>query len=128
MLLAAAAAGVEHIDTAQFYGAGTVNQLIREALHPYPDDLAIVSKVGARRDAGGALLRPSGQVSTEEPVRGEAAGDGGAVQPAAIVTADTATAVNQLSRCCWRWTGRSVSRQSTGPGAPLSYTLAMTRV
>jgi pyridoxine 4-dehydrogenase len=58
VLLAAAAAGVNHIDTAQFYGAGTVNELIREALYPYPDGLAIVSKVGARGDAGGTLLRP----------------------------------------------------------------------
>ena len=50
VLRAAVAAGVDHIDTAQYYGPGTVNQLIREALHPYPDDLAIVSKVAARRD------------------------------------------------------------------------------
>jgi pyridoxine 4-dehydrogenase len=48
---------VNHIDTAQFYGTGTVNELIREALYPYPDGLAIVSKVAARRDAGDALLR-----------------------------------------------------------------------
>jgi pyridoxine 4-dehydrogenase len=48
---------VDHIDTAQYYGPGTVNELIREALYPYPDNLAIVSKVAARRDAGGALLR-----------------------------------------------------------------------
>jgi pyridoxine 4-dehydrogenase len=57
VLGAAVAAGVDHIDTAQFYGAGTVNELIREALYPYPDGLAIVSKVGARREAGGALPR-----------------------------------------------------------------------
>jgi pyridoxine 4-dehydrogenase len=57
VLRAAVAAGVDHIDTAQYYGAGTVNELIRDALHPYPDRLAIVSKVAARRDAGGALLR-----------------------------------------------------------------------
>src|SRR5258706_4651149 len=57
VLRGAVAAGVDHIDTAQFYGAGTVNELIREALYPYPDSLAIVSKVAARRDAGGALLR-----------------------------------------------------------------------
>jgi pyridoxine 4-dehydrogenase len=56
VLGAAVAAGVDHIDTAQFYGAGAVNELIREALYPYPDGLAIVSKVGARRDADGALL------------------------------------------------------------------------
>jgi pyridoxine 4-dehydrogenase len=57
VLRAAVAAGVDHIDTAQFYGAGTVNELIRAALYPYPDGLAIVSKVAARRDADGAVLR-----------------------------------------------------------------------
>ena len=57
VLRAAVAAGVDHIDTAQYYGPGTVNQLIREALHPYPDGLAIVSKVAARRDADGTLRR-----------------------------------------------------------------------
>jgi pyridoxine 4-dehydrogenase len=57
VLRAAVAAGVDHIDTAQYYGPGTVNELIREALYPYPAGLAIVSKVAARRDAGGALLR-----------------------------------------------------------------------
>jgi pyridoxine 4-dehydrogenase len=54
VLRAAVAAGVDHIDTAQFYGAGTVNELIREALYPYPDGLAIVSKVAGR---DGAELR-----------------------------------------------------------------------
>jgi aryl-alcohol dehydrogenase-like predicted oxidoreductase len=57
VLRAAVAAGVDHIDTAQYYGAGTVNELIREALYPYPDALAMVSKVAARRDGDGALLR-----------------------------------------------------------------------
>src|ERR1700735_5023288 len=56
VLRAAAAAGGDPIDTAQNYGAGTVNELIREALYPYPDGLAIVSKVAAP-DARGALLR-----------------------------------------------------------------------
>jgi pyridoxine 4-dehydrogenase len=46
--------GVDHIDTAQFYGPNVANQLIREALHPYPDGLALVSKVGSRRDDTGA--------------------------------------------------------------------------
>jgi pyridoxine 4-dehydrogenase len=45
--------GINHIDTAQFYGPDVANELIREALHPYPDDLALVSKVGARRDDQG---------------------------------------------------------------------------
>lgn len=48
--------GVNHIDTAQFYGPNVANELIREALHPYPADLALVSKVGARRDETGAWL------------------------------------------------------------------------
>jgi len=48
--------GVNHIDTAQFYGPNVSNELIREALHPYPADLALVSKVGARRDDAGRWL------------------------------------------------------------------------
>jgi pyridoxine 4-dehydrogenase len=46
-------AGVNHIDTAQYYGPNVSNELIREALYPYPEDLVIVSKVGAVRDAAG---------------------------------------------------------------------------
>jgi len=48
--------GINHIDTADFYGPHVTNQLIREALRPYPDDLHIVSKVGAGRDARGGWL------------------------------------------------------------------------
>jgi aryl-alcohol dehydrogenase-like predicted oxidoreductase len=48
--------GVDHIDTAQFYGPDVANELIREALHPYPTNLALVSKVGARRDDQGGWL------------------------------------------------------------------------
>jgi pyridoxine 4-dehydrogenase len=48
--------GVDHIDTAQYYGPDVANELIREALHPYPGTLALVSKVGARRDASGGWL------------------------------------------------------------------------
>jgi pyridoxine 4-dehydrogenase len=43
--------GVNHIDTSDFYGPHVTNQIIREALHPYPDDLVIVTKIGARRGA-----------------------------------------------------------------------------
>ena len=53
--------GVNHIDTAQYYGPDVANELIREALHPYPDDLVLVTKVGAIRDAAGgwpAAQRP----------------------------------------------------------------------
>jgi pyridoxine 4-dehydrogenase len=49
--------GVDHIDTAQYYGPAVANELIRAALSPYPDGLALVSKVGARRDESGAVLR-----------------------------------------------------------------------
>ena len=49
----AIAAGVNHIDTSDFYGPHVTNQLIKKALHPYPQDLCIVTKVGARRDAKG---------------------------------------------------------------------------
>ncbi|WP_111494263.1 aldo/keto reductase family oxidoreductase [Marinobacter bohaiensis] len=48
--------GVNHIDTSDFYGPHVTNRLIREALHPYTDDLTIVTKVGARRDAEGQWL------------------------------------------------------------------------
>jgi aryl-alcohol dehydrogenase-like predicted oxidoreductase len=47
--------GVNHIDTAQYYGPDVVNELIREALYPYPGDLVLVSKVGARRDQRGGI-------------------------------------------------------------------------
>ncbi|MCW2572553.1 MAG: putative oxidoreductase, aryl-alcohol dehydrogenase like protein [Frankiales bacterium] len=56
VLRATVDSGINHLDTAQYYGPGVVNELIRKALHPYPDDLAIVSKVAARRDETGAVL------------------------------------------------------------------------
>src|SRR5258707_8277030 len=59
VLQAAVTAGVDHIDTAQYYGPGAVNDLIRDALYPYPGGLVIVSKVAVRRDDSGAV-RPSG--------------------------------------------------------------------
>jgi pyridoxine 4-dehydrogenase len=49
VLREAVASGVNHIDTSDYYGPYVTNQLIREALHPYPDDLVIVTKIGARR-------------------------------------------------------------------------------
>ena len=57
VLRRAADLGVDHIDTAQFYGPDVANELIRAALHPYRAGLALVSKVGARRDAAGRVLR-----------------------------------------------------------------------
>lgn len=52
----AVAAGVNHIDTSDFYGPHITNQLIKKALHPYADDLVIVTKLGARRDEKGGWL------------------------------------------------------------------------
>lgn len=48
--------GVDHIDTSQFYGPDVVNELIRDALYPYPEHLKLVTKVGARRDETGGWL------------------------------------------------------------------------
>ena len=56
VLREAVAAGVDHIDTSDFYGPHVTNQLIREALSPYPGDLVIVTKIGARRGADGSWL------------------------------------------------------------------------
>jgi pyridoxine 4-dehydrogenase len=53
VLREAVASGITHIDTAETYGPRVVNELIREALHPYPDGLLIATKVGGRRDAQG---------------------------------------------------------------------------
>jgi pyridoxine 4-dehydrogenase len=48
--------GVDHIDTSQYYGPDVVNELIRDTLHPYPEQLKLVTKVGARRDGEGNWL------------------------------------------------------------------------
>src|SRR5512135_2242708 len=48
--------GVDHIDTSQYYGPDVVNELIRDALHPYPQQLKLVTKVGGRRDETGNWL------------------------------------------------------------------------
>jgi len=56
VLREAVGAGVNHIDTSDYYGPFVVNEIIREALHPYPADLTIVTKVGARRGDDGSWL------------------------------------------------------------------------
>lgn len=56
VLRAAVESGVDHIDTSDYYGPHITNQIIREALHPYRDDLVIVTKIGARRGEGGSWL------------------------------------------------------------------------
>ncbi len=56
VLRAAVASGVDHIDTSDFYGPHITNQIIREALHPYPGDLVIVTKISARRGSDGSWI------------------------------------------------------------------------
>lgn len=56
VLHTAVESGVDHIDTSDFYGPHVTNQIIREALHPYRDDLVIVTKVGAKREPDGSWL------------------------------------------------------------------------
>jgi aryl-alcohol dehydrogenase-like predicted oxidoreductase len=56
VLREAVASGVNHIDTSDFYGPHVTNRLIREALHPYPEELVIVTKIGARRGPEGSWL------------------------------------------------------------------------
>jgi pyridoxine 4-dehydrogenase len=56
VLREAVPAASNHIDTSDFYGPHVTNQIIREALHPYPDDLVIVTKVGARRGEDGSWI------------------------------------------------------------------------
>jgi aryl-alcohol dehydrogenase-like predicted oxidoreductase len=57
VLRAAVAAGVDHIDTSDFYGPHVTNEIIREALHPYPTGLTIVTKIGGKRGPDGSWLK-----------------------------------------------------------------------
>ena len=66
VLREAVAQGVNHIDTSDFYGPHVTNQIIREALHPYPDDLVIVTKISARRGADASWI-PA--MSPQEPTQ-----------------------------------------------------------
>lgn len=68
VLREAVAQGINHIDTSDFYGPHVTNRLIRDALHPYPDELLIVTKIGARRDAQGAWLPAMSAAELEQAV------------------------------------------------------------
>jgi len=61
-------AGVDHIDTSDFYGPHITNEIIREALHPYRDDLLIVTKIGARRGADASWLPAFSKAELEQAV------------------------------------------------------------
>ncbi|OUL32028.1 oxidoreductase [Nostoc sp. RF31YmG] len=68
VLREAIALGINHIDTSDFYGPHITNQIIRQALHPYPDDLVIVTKVGARRSDDGSWAPASSRQELTEAV------------------------------------------------------------
>ena len=69
VLREAVASGVNHIDTSDFYGPHVTNHLIREALHPYPDDLVIVTKIGARRGEDASWLPAFSPEALRQAVR-----------------------------------------------------------
>ena len=69
VLRQAVEAGIDHIDTSDFYGPFVVNELIREALAPYPAELALVSKIGARRDDKGGWLPAYSEGELKQAVR-----------------------------------------------------------
>src|SRR4030095_9649616 len=68
VLREAVSSGVNHIDTSDYYGPHINNQLIREPLYPYPSDLVIVTKIGARRGEGGSWLPASSPVELIQAV------------------------------------------------------------
>jgi pyridoxine 4-dehydrogenase len=68
VLREAVSSGVNHIDTSDYYGPYITNQLIREALHPYPDDLVIVTKIGARRGEDASWLPASSPAALRQAV------------------------------------------------------------
>src|ERR1700685_4342164 len=68
VLREAVASGVNHIDTSDFYGPHITNQIIREALHPYPKDLIIVTKVGALRGADASWMPAFGREEVTQAV------------------------------------------------------------
>ena len=70
VLREAVSLGINHIDTADFYGPRVTNEIIKEALHPYPDDLHLVTKVGAMRDAEGNWPHARSPEQLREQVHG----------------------------------------------------------
>src|ERR1700727_2514601 len=62
------ALGITHIDTSDYYGPYVTNEIIKEALHPYPQDLRIVTKVGAGRDADGGWPSALGPAELRQAV------------------------------------------------------------
>jgi aryl-alcohol dehydrogenase-like predicted oxidoreductase len=93
--------GVDHIDTAQYYGPGVANELIREALHPYPGTLALVSKVGARRDGSGAGCPTTNPISCGAESRTTCAASAPGSWPPSTCGSSTARAQASGSTASW---------------------------
>lgn len=68
VLRAAVDSGINHIDTSDFYGPHVTNRIIREALSPYPEDLVLVTKIGARRGSDGSWLRDTSPAELTQAV------------------------------------------------------------
>ena len=108
VLREAVARGVNHIDTSDFYGPHVTNQIIREALHPYPDDLVIVTKVGARRGADASWIPAFSRRRADA---------GGARQPAQPRASTRST--SSICASCSASTGRPRARsRRRSPSSP----------
>ena len=93
--------GVDHIDTAQYYGPDVANELIREALHPYPGTLALVSKVGARRDGSGGWLPTTNLISCAAESRTTCAASASGSWPPSTCGSSTARRPTSDSTTSW---------------------------
>ena len=100
VLREAVESGVDHIDTSDYYGPHVTNQIIREALHPYRDDLVIVTKVGARRGADGSWLPAFSRQALTQAVHDNLRNLG----------LDVLDVVNLRSMLGAPWTGRRLAR------------------
>ena len=106
LLRAAITAGIDHIDTAQYYGPDLVNELIREALHPYPPGLAIVSKVAVGSDAAGSSSRTTTHASCVRASKPTSAACGSASWRRSTSVCPATAASTRASTISWPpWSG-----------------------
>ena len=108
VLREAVASGVNHIDTSDYYGPYVTNQLIREALHPYPDDLVIVTKIGARRGEDASWIPAMAPAELESAVHDN-------LQPSRASTRSKSSTSESWARSMVRPKGRSRRRSRSWP-------------
>jgi pyridoxine 4-dehydrogenase len=107
LLRDAVAQGVDHIDTAEYYGPSVVNELIREALHPYTSELVLVSKVGAARGGRGEIFAADHPVELRSGIEDNLRSLG--VDRIGVVNLRLMRESAPNSRSRWRvWTSRRV--------------------